>query len=89
MTQNTAIQELTAQEIEALSFEQALEQLEAIIHNIETGKETLETSITAYNNGMLLKNHCEKKLKEAQLKVDKIVANSNGNHQIEDFVGES
>jgi exodeoxyribonuclease VII small subunit len=60
-------------EIAALSFEQALAELERIVAELESGKTDLEQSIKAYERGALLKAHCEAKLKEAQLRVEKIV----------------
>jgi exodeoxyribonuclease VII small subunit len=62
-----------AQEIASLSFEQALAQLEKIVAELESGKTDLEQSIDAYERGARLKAHCEAKLKEAQLRVERIV----------------
>ena len=64
--------------IDKLSFEEALEELEQIIRNLETGKTSLEESITTYERGIALKNHCETKLREARMKIDKIVVGANG-----------
>jgi exodeoxyribonuclease VII small subunit len=62
-----------AHEIASLSFEQALAQLEKIVAELESGKTDLEQSIDAYERGARLKAHCEAKLKEAQLRVERIV----------------
>lgn len=64
--------------LESLSFEQALEELETIVRDLETGKSALEESIGAYERGIALKNHCEKKLKEAQSKIEKITVQPDG-----------
>jgi len=56
-----------------LSFEAALAELEEIVKTLEQGAGSLDDSITSYARGAALKKHCEAKLKEAQLKVDKIV----------------
>ena len=64
--------------IDKLSFEEALEELEQIIRNLETGKTSLGESITTYERGIALKNHCETKLREARMKIDKIVVGANG-----------
>lgn len=61
-----------------LSFEEALTELETIVKNLETGKAPLEDSIASYERGVALKKHCEKKLKEAQTKIEKIAINENG-----------
>ena len=65
-------------DIATLSFEQALAELERIVAELESGKTDLEQSIVAYERGALLKAHCEAKLKEAQLRVEKIVMGPSG-----------
>jgi exodeoxyribonuclease VII small subunit len=59
-------------EIALLTFEQALAELEEIVQDLERGQLDLEAAITAYERGTQLKLHCEGKLREAQLRVDKI-----------------
>lgn len=61
-----------------LSFEDALVELEGIVRNLETGNTKLEDSITAYERGTELKKHCEKKLKDAQAKIEKITIGKDG-----------
>jgi len=68
----------TAKEIADLSFEQALAELERIVQNLESGNVELEQSITMYERGAALKAHCEGKLKDAKLKIEKIVLNADG-----------
>jgi len=70
-------------EIAALSFEQALAELEKIVAELESGKTDLEQSIKAYERGAQLKAHCEAKLKEAQLRVEKIVIGPAGQAGVE------
>ncbi len=65
-------------DIAKLSFEEALEQLEEIVHTLEGGKGKLDEAIVSYERGAALKRHCEAKLKEAQQKVDTIVAADDG-----------
>ena len=57
---------------EDLSFEDALAQLETIVNKLEEGDISLDEAIKAYEKGSILKEHCEKKLNEAKLKVEKI-----------------
>ena len=59
-------------EVEAMSFEQALAELERIVQDLERGQLDLEAAISAYERGTLLKEHCGRKLREAQLRVEKI-----------------
>lgn len=65
-------------DISALSFEEALAQLERIVGELESGQAPLERSIDIYERGAALKAHCEKKLEAARLKVEKIVLGANG-----------
>lgn len=65
-------------DLSGLSFEQALAELESIVSELESGRAELERSIQVYERGALLKAHCEAKLKEAQLRVEKIVMGSAG-----------
>jgi len=71
--------------IKDLSFEEALEELEGIVEKLEAGDAPLEQSISIYQRGAQLKAHCETKLKNAQLKVEKIVLDGQGNADTEPF----
>ena len=62
--------------INNLSFEEALEELENITESFEDSDSTLENAVNLYNRGVLLKKHCEKKLKEAKKKIDELKVNS-------------
>ena len=64
--------------IEEMSFEEALSELQALVKALEKGDAKLEEAIQAYERGAALKRHCEKKLREAQEKVDKIIVGSDG-----------
>lgn len=64
--------------VETLTFESALDELQNIVKNLETGKTALEDSIAAYERGIALKNHCEKKLSEARSKIEKISVGADG-----------
>ncbi len=68
-----------------LSFEQALAELETIVTSLESGKAPLEDSITAYERGIALKKQCEKKLSEAQEKIEKITIGQDGQPKAEAF----
>ncbi len=70
-------------DIAALSFEGALAELEAIVRGLEEGKGDLEDAIGAYERGAALKLHCERKLKAAKAKVDKISIGPDGAAQLE------
>jgi exodeoxyribonuclease VII small subunit len=65
-------------DIVSLSFEDALKELEGIVQQLERGQVKLDEAIAAYERGALLKRHCEQKLAEAKMKVEKIVFASDG-----------
>ena len=64
--------------VDDLSFEAALEELETIVSRLEQGEVDLEDSIVLYERGMALKAHCEKKLKGAEARLEKIVLGPEG-----------
>ena len=65
-------------DIASMSFEQALKELEAIVRKLEAGQGELENSILDYERGNLLKAHCQKKLTDAKMKVEKIIQSADG-----------
>ena len=52
-----------------LTFEKALEELEALVARMEDGKLPLEESLAAYQRGAELVKFCESKLADAQARV--------------------
>jgi exodeoxyribonuclease VII small subunit len=64
--------------IESMSFEEALNELQGLVRALEKGEAKLDEAIRAYERGAALKQHCERKLREAQAKVDKIVVGADG-----------
>lgn len=58
--------------IKEMSFETALAELKDIVKKIDSGEGDLESSINSFERGILLKEHCEQKLQEARLKIEKI-----------------
>ncbi len=71
--------------IESLSFEAALAELEKIVHALESGAAPLHESIQTYERGVNLKKHCEKKLADAQMKIEKISIAQDGNATMQPF----
>lgn len=67
-----------APDIAQLAFEKALLELEQIVQKLERGDVPLEESIAIYERGEVLKAHCEKLLKAAEMKVEKIRLGSDG-----------
>ncbi len=69
-------------DIENLSFEDALTQLEVIVRELESGRTKLDDAVNAYEKAVALKQLCENKLKSAQLKIEKIEISPNGSINI-------
>jgi exodeoxyribonuclease VII small subunit len=65
-------------DLAAMSFEDALAELEQIVRRLEAGQVKLDDAIQSYERGAQLKQHCEQKLNEAQQRVDRIVIGSDG-----------
>lgn len=60
------------------NFEEALQELEQIVRKLESGDGGLDQAIADYERGALLKAHCESKLREARLRVEKISERAGG-----------
>jgi exodeoxyribonuclease VII small subunit len=72
-------------DIASMSFELALKELETIVRKLESGQGELEASITDFERGTALKEHCQKKLMDARMKVEKIIQNANGTISTQPF----
>ena len=57
-------------ESQDLTFEQALERLEAIVTQLETGDAPLDSALKLYEEGVRLSRFCSKQLKEAERRVE-------------------
>jgi exodeoxyribonuclease VII small subunit len=69
--------------IESLGFEAALRELEQIVTRLEQGEVDLDVSINLYERGQALKAHCEKKLKSAESRLERVVAGAKGPERVE------
>ena len=67
-----------ARDIEKLSFEDAMNELESIASQLETGDAPLEESIELFERGNRLKQHCQKILEAAEEKVEQITVGEGG-----------
>lgn len=65
-------------DLSTLSFEDALRELESIVARLESGDAALDESITLYARGDALRAQCEKRLKDAQARIEKIVLAPDG-----------
>lgn len=71
--------------VEAMSFEEAMAELEALVQKLERGQLDLEASIAAYERGTALRRHCAEKLREAELRVEKLSFDQKGEPKLEPF----
>lgn len=69
--------------VAAMSFEQALAELELIVQKLERGQLDLDAAIKAYERGTELRQHCNMKLKEAELRVEKLSFDGAGNARLQ------
>ena len=58
-------------------FELALKELESIVERMEKGEQTLEDSLKDFERGMELSKQCQNNLKQAELRVEKMLNNQN------------
>ena len=65
-------------DIKDLSFEEALARLENLVRELESGRIRLDDAVTAYERAVSLKKLCENKLRDAQLKIEKIEITPDG-----------
>jgi exodeoxyribonuclease VII small subunit len=55
-----------------------MEELESIVTKLEGGKVPLEESVAIYERGESLKRRCEELLRQAEVRVEKITIDANG-----------
>ena len=65
-------------ELEKLTFEEAMKELEKLVDSLDEGDISLDEAISAYDRGSQLKDYCQKKLHEAKMKIETIQS-SDGN----------
>jgi exodeoxyribonuclease VII small subunit len=63
------------------NFEAALEELESVVEQLETGELPLEESLVAFEKGVGLVVYCNQKLTEAEKKVELLIKNKEGKLQ--------
>lgn len=70
--------------LEELSFEQAMSELDAIVVEMERGDASLETSLKQFERGIALTRHTQKLLKNAEQQVKILTEGENG-AELQDF----
>lgn len=67
-----------AADIKDMTFERALKELETIVGRLERGDVELEESIAIYERGEALRDHCDRLLKAAEARVEKLTLGADG-----------
>ena len=65
--------------LERMTFEDAMKELENLVDALDKGDVSLDEAIAAYDRGSQLKDHCQKKLNEAKMKVETIQSSGESN----------
>ena len=58
--------------VEDMTYEQALNELESIVNDLETDERPLEDALALFERGQALARHCSKMLEDAELKVQEL-----------------
>lgn len=67
--------------VEELSFEEALRQLEEVVHLLEDEELSLEDALAAFERGQALARHCATLLEKAELRVKQLVGGELSDYQ--------
>ena len=73
------------EEFEKLTFEEALQKLEVMVRELESGQTKLDDAVEVYEKAMHLKKFCEERLKAAELKIEKIETGKDGALELKPF----
>ncbi len=65
-------------DVEELGFEEALEELEQIVDELESGEVELERMLDRFERAMKLRQRCAELLAEAETKIEQLVDEEGG-----------
>ena len=74
----------TEASIESLSFDDALAELQRTVAELEAGGQPLEEAIALYERGVALQGRCDRLLRDAELRVQQLVARAGGALEAQD-----
>lgn len=60
--------------LEKLTFEKALERLESVVGQLETGELSLDEALALFQEGVSLARHCDQRLGDAEARIEKLIA---------------
>ncbi len=75
-------------DVDALSYEEAFEELQAVVDELEAGKLPLEESLALFERGQALSSRCTALLEQAQLRLTELTAGADGEPIERDFEAE-
>ena len=76
MTKNmTKLLKFSAKSVAKMSFEDASDRLEQIVEILSSQKVNLDLMVELYEEGVALKEHCQKRLEEAKMKIEIVKSN--------------
>ena len=64
--------------VEALTFDEALAALQRTVAELEAGGQPLEESLALYERGVALQQRCDRLLRDAELRVQQLIARAGG-----------
>lgn len=65
-------------DVDSLTYEAAMGELEAIVERLEKGNVPLQDSIDFYERGVALKDRCDRLLKEVEMRVERVRLKGDG-----------
>lgn len=71
--------------MENIGFDDALEQLEAIVEQLESGQLSLEESLAIFEEGVKLSLFCQKELKKTEGKFSRLLKKLNGELELREI----
>jgi exodeoxyribonuclease VII small subunit len=76
---------MTKKDAQQLKFEAAIEDLEQVVEQLESGDLSLEDSLAAFEKGVGLVRYCNQKLSEVEKKVELLIKDKEGQLQLKAF----
>ena len=73
---------MAKKELGKKKFEEALEELEKVVEQLESGELSLEGSLAAFEEGVRLVKYCNQKLTEVERKIELLVKDKEGKLQL-------
>lgn len=71
--------------MEKLTFEEAIQNLEKIVEELENGKLSLDESVKKFKNGIELAKYCNETLEQAEKQISILLEDENGEMVEENF----